>query len=164
VAYKEGVFAGYRGYEQSSAKPLFPFGFGLSYTTFAYQNLAVHLLAGSSGGSPLRFEVSFDVTNTGRREGAGVAEVYVGESHPAVPRPRKELKGFARVNLRPGATQRVKVVLDNRAFAWFDTAAHVWRVDPGEFAIFVGRSVDDAPLTAKIPLSADQARAGTSAP
>lgn len=72
-----------------------------------------------------------DVTSTGRREGAEVAEVYVGESHPPVPRPQKELKGFARVNLEPGATQHVKVFLDSRAFAYFDVSAHVWRVDRG---------------------------------
>jgi len=163
VEYKEGIFTGYRGYERSSAKPLFPFGFGLSYTTFAYKNLAVRLLPASSN-SPLGYEVSFDVTNTGRREGADVAEVYVGESHSAVPRPRKELKGFARVNLRPGATQRAKVVLNNRAFAYFDTPAHAWRVDPGEFTISVGRSVDDTQLTTKISLSADQAKSGTTPP
>ena len=164
VEYKEGVFAGYRGYEQSGVKPLFPFGFGLSYTTFAYKNLAVRPLAASSSNAPLRYEVSFDVTNTGRREGADVAEVYVGESHPAVSRPRKELKGFARVNLRPGATQHAKVVLNSRAFAYFDTAAHLWRVDPGEFTITVGRSVEDTQLATKISLSADQARSGTTPP
>ncbi len=164
VEYKEGVFTGYRGYERSSTKPLFPFGFGLSYTTFAYKNLAVRPVASSSANSPLSYEVSFDVTNTGHREGADVAEVYVGESHPAVPRPQRELKGFARVNLRPGATLRVKVILNSRAFAYFDIAAHVWRVDPGEFSISVGCSVNDARLATNISLSADQAKAGTTAP
>jgi beta-glucosidase len=156
VEYKEGIFTGYRGYERSAAKPLFPFGFGLSYTTFSYKNLAVRPLPNSSGPS---YEVSFDITNTGRREGADVAEIYVGESQPTVPRPEKELKGFARVSLRPGATQRVKIVLDPRAFAWFDTAMRCWRVDPAKFAIFVARSVDQVelmdsvtPAAAEIPL------------
>ncbi len=169
VEYKEGVFSGYRGYERTSAKPLFPFGFGLSYTTFGYKNLKVRLLAAAGtdaapARSELRYEVSFDVTNTGAREGADVAEIYVGETHPSVPRPPRELKGFSRVNPRPGETQRVKVVLNGRAFAYFDTAAHVWRVNPGGFAISVGRSVDDIKLDGKITLSADQAAAGTTTP
>ncbi len=144
VEYKEGVLTGYRGYERSEAKPLFPFGFGLSYTTFRYKNLSVRSLASSSGPT---YEVSFDVTNTGRREGADIAEIYVGESQPPVPRPEKELKGFARVSLRPGSTQRIKITLDQRAFAWFDTTAHCWRVDPAKFTIFVARSVDQVELT-----------------
>jgi beta-glucosidase len=163
VEYKEGVFTGYRGYERSSAKPLFPFGFGLSYTTFAYRNLAVRPIAASANSS-LNYEVSFDVTNTGRREGAEVAEIYVGESHPLVPRPQKELKGFARVNLRPGATQRVKVILNNRAFAYFNTAAHVWRVDPGEFVISVGSSVDQIQLHSIVSLTPSSAAIGEAKP
>jgi beta-glucosidase len=146
VEYKEGIFTGYRGYERSAAKPLFPFGYGLSYTTFAYKNLVVRPLVASAERPGLRYQVSFDVTNTGPREGAEVAEVYVGESHPAVPRPQKELKGFARVNLRPGAAQHVNVILDRRAFAYFAVAAHMWRVDPGEFTISVGRSVKQVEL------------------
>jgi beta-glucosidase len=171
VEYKEGVFAGYRGYERSGAKPLFSFGYGLSYTTFSYRNLVVRPVGpapGASGGPAadpeLRCEVAFDVTNTGRREGADVAEVYVGEAHPSVPRPARELKGFARISLRPGETKRVKVPLGGRAFAFFDSSAHEWRVDPGEFAVFVGRSVDDVQLTGKITLSNAQASAGTTKP
>jgi beta-glucosidase len=163
VEYKEGIFTGYRGYERSSTKPLFPFGFGLSYTTFAYKNLAVRPTAASAN-SRVSYEVSFDVTNTGRREGADVAEIYVGESHPLVPRPQKELKGFARVNLRPGATQRVKVILNNRAFAYFDTVAHVWRVDPGEFVISVGSSVDQIQLHSIVSLTQSRAAAGEAKP
>jgi beta-glucosidase len=169
VEYKEGVFSGYRGYERSGAKPLFPFGFGLSYTKFSYKNFAVRRLAGAKTGtgaanSELRYEVSFDITNTGEREGADVAEVYVGETHPAVPRPARELKGFGRVNLRPGGTKRVNVVLNSRAFAYFDVPAHAWRVDPGEFTISVGRSVDDIKLHGEIVLSASAAAAGSAPP
>jgi beta-glucosidase len=171
VEYKEGVFTGYRGYERSGAKPLFSFGYGLSYTTFGYKNLTVRPVAAATGtsgeGAPdpeLRYEVAFDVTNTGHRDGANVAEVYVGETHPSVPRPERELKGFARVNLRAGETKRVKVLLDERAFAFFDTAAQEWRVDPREFAVSVGRSVDDVQLTGKITLSNAQAASGTAKP
>jgi beta-glucosidase len=156
VEYKEGIFTGYRGYERSAAKPLFPFGYGLSYTTFAYKNLMVRPLAPSSETPGLRYQVSFDVRNTGAREGADVAEVYVGESHPAVPRPQKELKGFGRVNLRPGASQHVNVILDRRAFAYFDIRAHMWRVDAGEFTISVGRSVNQVQLQSTVSLAPQQ--------
>jgi beta-glucosidase len=171
VEYREGIFTGYRGYERSGAKPLFPFGYGLSYTTFGYKNLTVGSIAavaGAGGGADanraLRYEVVFDVTNSGRLDGADVAEVYVGEAHPPVARPERELKGFARVNLRAGETKRVKVVLDGRAFAFFDVAVDEWRVDPGEFAVSVGRSVDDIQLSGKITLSSAQAAVGTAKP
>ena len=112
----------------------------------------------------MAYEVSFHVTNTGSRDGADVAEVYVGEAHPPLPRPAKELKGFARVNLRAGATQRVKIVLDSRAFSYFDPAAHRWRVDPGEFTISVGESVDQIQLKSSAFLTPSQAAAGGSRP
>jgi beta-glucosidase len=155
VAYSEGVFVGYRGYERSGLKPLFPFGYGLSYTTFRYRNLSIQRAPGSApqkaaaGSTPL-YEVSWDVTNIGSRAGTDVSEIYVGEDHPVVPRPAKELKGFARVNLHPGQTQRVKVLLDSRAFSYFDAGAHVWRVEPGQFHVFVGRSVDQTELTGTV--------------
>ena len=93
VNYKEGVFLGYRHFDKSEIKPLFPFGFGLSYTTFAYKNLTV-----SPSGSD-SVTVAFDLTNTGSRAGAEIAEVYVGDQHAPVPRPVKELKGFRKWNL-----------------------------------------------------------------
>jgi beta-glucosidase len=163
VEYKEGVFTGYRGYERSSAKPLFPFGYGLSYTTFAYKNLVVRPLVTSSESPGPRYQVSFDVTNGGSREGVDVPEVYVGESHPAVPRPQKELKGFARVNLRPGAAQRVNLILDSRAFAYFDVSAHMWRVDSGEFTISVGDSVEQVKLQATVSLARATVAVGANA-
>ncbi len=166
VAYKEGVFVGYRGYQNNGTRPLFPFGYGLSYTTFRYGNLSVRPVNASgrdnSEGKPsLAYEVSFDVTNTGSRDGADVAEVYVGEVQSKVPRPPRELKSFARVNLRASATQHVAVTLDRRAFAYFDAALHQWRVDPGEFTIFVGRSSDDVQLRTTITLTTGQAADAT---
>jgi len=164
VTYAEGVFVGYRGYQHNGTKPLFPFGFGLSYTTFRYRNLSVRPVAAAVAkpASPgLAYEVSFDVTNTGAREGADVAEVYVGEVHPSVPRPAKELKGIARVDLRAGETKRVNVVLDSRAFSYYDTGAHEWHVDSGRFAVFVGRSVDQTELQTTLDLTPSQAAAGT---
>jgi beta-glucosidase len=152
VVYKEGIFVGYRGYEKNNTKPLFPFGHGLSYTTFRYSNLTVKpATSGASNdprGLPL-YEVSFDVTNTGKREGADVAQVYVGDTHSKVARPAKELKGFAKVNLRPGETRRVTVALDARAFSYYDTDAKRWRTDPGDFDILVGRSSEQIELRGK---------------
>jgi len=163
VVYKEGVFVGYRGYERSGLKPLFPFGYGLSYTSFRYSNLKVRPIGvAPAGGDPpnqLRYEVSWDVTNTGTRSGADVSEVYVGEEHPAVPRPARELKGFARLNLRPGETRKVKAELNRRAFSYFDVKPHQWRADPGEYKIYVGNSVDDLPLERTITLTAAQTSA-----
>lgn len=169
VVYKEAVFVGYRGYERSKIKPLFPFGYGLSYTSYHLSNLKVHPIGGASpsedarrGG--LRYQVSFDVANTGARNGTDVAEVYVGELHPRVPRPARELKGFARIELRPGETCRVSIQLNSRAFAYFDAAAHEWRVDPSEFKILVGNSVDRLPLESTLTLTPSQAAAGDSQP
>lgn len=143
VQYSEGVFLGYRHYDRSATKPLFPFGFGLSYTTFSYSNLSVLPQAGDVN-EPVT--VSFDVSNTGHREGAEVAELYVGDSHASVPRPVKELKGFAKVNLRPGESKRVMLKLDRRAFSFYDVARKDWSAEPGEFSILVGSSSDKIEL------------------
>jgi beta-glucosidase len=133
------VFVGYRGYEARGATPLFPFVYGLSYTTFTYGHLSVTpLTGGASPGPP--YEVSFDVTNTGSRDGADVAQVYVGDRQAQVPRPAKELKGFVKVPLHPGETKRVAVTLDRRALSYYDAEAKQWRVEPGDFDVLVGRS------------------------
>ncbi len=145
VAYTEGVFVGYRGYDKSGVKPLFPFGYGLSYTTFAYKNLTV---SPATSAGPV--EVHFEVTNTGSRPGAEVAEVYVGDRHSSVPRPKKELKGFAKVSLAPGETRQVAVKLDRRAFAYYDVKKHDWTVEPGDFDVYVARSAAQIELTGKV--------------
>jgi beta-glucosidase len=168
VVYKEGVFVGYRGYERSGLKPLFPFGYGLSYTSFRYSDLKIRPIGGESpAGDPpsgVRYEVTWNVTNTGTRSGADVSELYVGEQHPAVPRPARELKGFARVSLRPGETRNVKVVLNGRAFSYFDVKAQEWRADPGQYKIYVGSSVDEVPLQASISLTASAPGVGLTKP
>jgi beta-glucosidase len=148
VEYREGVFVGYRGYEKTGVKPLFPFGHGLSYTTFRYDNLKVTPAAGAAADGPA-FEVSFDVKNTGQREGSDVAQVYVSDTHASVPRPPKELKGFSKVTLRPGESRRVTVRLDGRAFSYYDVASRGWRHDPGDFDILVGRSSEQIELRGK---------------
>jgi beta-glucosidase len=153
VVYKEGVFVGYRGYEHNGMKPLFPFGYGLSYTSFKYSNLAIKpVQAGgtkSTSSGPL-YEVSFDVKNTGTREGADVAQVYVGDGHAKIPRPVKELKGFAKIKLRAGETRRVTVPLDQRALSYYDVSTKQWRADPGDFDVLVGRSSEQIELRGKL--------------
>jgi beta-glucosidase len=149
VAYTEGVFVGYRGYDKSGVKPLFPFGYGLSYTTFAYKNLTVS--PSTSAGQSV--EVRFEVTNTGSRAGSEVAQVYVGDRHASVPRPKKELKGFAKVSLGPGETRQVAVRLDRRAFAYYDIKKHDWRVEPGDFDLYVARSAAQIELTGKVAVA-----------
>ena len=144
VTYSEGVFVGYRGYDKSATKPLFPFGFGLSYTTFAYKNLTAKAASADS------IAVAFDLTNTGTREGEEIAEVYVGDKHAPVPRPVKELKGFQKVKLQPGETKHVEVNLDRRAFSYYDVKAHKWTVASGDFDIYVARSAADIELTGKV--------------
>jgi beta-glucosidase len=140
VKYSEGVFLGYRHYDKTGAKPLFPFGFGLSYTTFKYSNLKVHEDDSSA------VKVSFDVTNTGSREAADVAELYVSDNHASVPRPPKELKGFSRVELMPGETKTVNMMLDSRAFSFYDVTSKAWKLEPGDFGILVGDSSEDIAL------------------
>jgi beta-glucosidase len=139
IAYKEGIFVGYRGYERNQTKPLFAFGYGLSYTNFKYSNLAAQAVSDAASPGP-RYEISFDVQNTGKRAGAEVAQIYVHSKQAGTPRPEKELKGFARVNLEPGKLRRVKVTLDERAFAYYDVNTKQWRADPGQYEILVGHS------------------------
>jgi beta-glucosidase len=152
VPYKEGVFVGYRGYDKNGVTPLFPFGHGLSYTTFSYANIAVSPDSASAATDP-RYTVSFDVSNTGTRAGAAVAQVYVSDGHSHVARPPKELKGFAKVTLQPGETRRVTVPLDVRSLAYYDVAGKQWRAEAGTFTVRVGGSSADLPLTAPLRLA-----------
>jgi beta-glucosidase len=150
VAYKEGVFLGYRHFDQSGKKPLFPFGYGLSYTTFQYGNLHVTPQSGAGEGP---VTVTFDLKNAGRREGAEVAQLYVGDKHSHVARPVKELKGFAKVNLKPGEVKQVRLTLDRRAFSYYDVARKQWTAEPGDFAILVGSSSEKIELQGKFTMA-----------
>ncbi|EKY04092.1 putative beta-glucosidase [Hoylesella saccharolytica F0055] len=146
IHYNEGVFVGYRGYEQNGVKPRFAFGHGLSYTTFAYSNLKVE----PSGTNQVR--VSFDIKNTGKHDGAEVAQVYVHDVDASVPRPYKELKGYDKVFLKRGETKRVTIELKADAFSFYDIKRHDFVVEPGEFEILVGSSSDHIVLKDKINL------------
>ena len=150
IVYKEGLFVGYRGYEHSGTRPLFPFGFGLSYTTFKVAHLTIK---DESTATADKYLVSFDITNSGKRAGAEVAQVYISDMGTSVSRPPKELKGFAKVSLRPGETQHVTVPLDTRSFAYFDADSKVWRSRAGTYKVLVGESSAQIDLTGEINLA-----------
>jgi beta-glucosidase len=134
--YSEGIFVGYRYFDANAITPLFPFGHGLSYTSFSYSNLAVNGMA-----------VDFDVTNTGAVAGAEVAQVYVGLGAAPVAEPPLALAGFSKLQLAPGAIGHVHQVLDPRAFSYWDVATHAWVVAPRPYRIAVGSSSRDIRLS-----------------
>jgi beta-glucosidase len=140
VHYDEGVFVGYRGYDHLGTDPLFPFGFGLSYTEFEYSNLRIE--AGNPK-DPGNLKVSFEIRNSGERAGAEVAQLYVAPSQPAVERPVRELKGFAKVYLLPGERKQITLPLDRRSFAYFDSRTSQWKTDSGRYRISIGASSRD---------------------
>jgi beta-glucosidase len=149
VVYSEGLFVGYRGYEQKHIEPQYPFGFGLSYTKFRYSDLDVSpqlFFPAWFPFAPDDVEVSFRVTNVGRRAGAEVAQLYVAPVNPPVVRPIKELKGFRKVYLAPGESKRVTITLDRRSLAYYDVSVHAWDVAPGLYRILVGASSHDIRL------------------
>jgi beta-glucosidase len=149
VKYEDKLLVGYRYWTTTGKHPLFPFGFGLSYTTFSFANL--QLPATTSAGSTVT--VSFDVTNTGSVAGADVAQLYVSDPSAKASRPERELKGFEKVRLAAGETKHLTLNLDARAFSYWDTAAHKWTIDPGKFVIRVGDSSENTPLSAELTLN-----------
>lgn len=153
VIYSEKLEVGYRWYDAQKVAPLFPFGFGLSYTTFHLSNLNA---SASARPGETRVRVSLDVTNTGSRAGAEVVQVYVA-SPPSAGEPPKQLRGFAKVTLRPGETQRVSIALDPRAFSIWDTKTNRWAVVGGKYEILVGDSSRNLPLRAAIAVNASPA-------
>jgi beta-glucosidase len=153
VHYSEDVFVGYRHYDQQHIQPLFPFGYGLSYTTFGFSNLAItpDKLKNSD---PFKVSVDFDLTNTGKRAGEEVAQLYVGlPSTSHIPQPPEQLKGFAKVSLQPGETRHVHFELDKRALACWNDRRHKWAVLAGPYHIMVGPSSRHLPLQGNINIS-----------
>lgn len=143
VVYSEGVLVGYRWFDTKNIEPLFPFGYGLSYTTFEYSNLK--FVRGTDANGPI-VTVQFEIKNTGSRAGAEVAQVYVHDAKASVARPTKELKGFRKVALKPGESQTVSIPLDRGAFAFFDQDQGRWVAESGEFQLLVGSSSRDIRL------------------
>ena len=149
VNYSEGVFVGYRYYDAKEMEVAFPFGHGLSYTTFKYSNLKLDRTEMTDQDT---LTVSVDVTNTGSRAGKEVVQLYVSDRTGSVRRPLKELKGYEKVSLDPGETKTVTMTLDKRSFAWYSTELHDWYAASGEYEILIGASSRDIRLTEKIRL------------
>ncbi len=145
--YREGVFVGYRYYDKKEMPVLFPFGFGLSYTTFACSNLR---LSGAKITDQEPLTATVTVTNTGSRAGKTVVQLYVGDKESTVLRPIRELKGFEKVELQPGESRDVTFTLDKRAFAYWNAAIHDWHVETGAFTIEVGQSSRDIEVSGEV--------------
>ncbi len=144
--YSERVFVGYRHYDAKNITPLFPFGHGLSYTTFAYLNLRI-TSGTSSNKKSAKLVVEADIQNNGKLPGAEVVQLYLGlPSSPQVPQPPRQLKGFQKVFLKPGGTAHVRFTADERALSYWDVAKHGWNVAPGVYKVFVGSSSRDIRL------------------
>ena len=143
--YKEGVFLGYRGVERFGVQPMFPFGFGLGYSTFEYSNGEIETL-------PYGYRVKFTVKNTGKVPAAEAAQVYVSRTGGSVARPAKELKGYEKVKLAPGESRNVSILLTSGSFARYSIAEHDWVVDKGSYKVLVGRSSADIKLEMPLKL------------
>jgi beta-glucosidase len=141
--YKEGLLVGYRWFDTKNIEPLFPFGHGLSYTTFQYSNLKLRPGDHNKG---VWMTAQFDVTNTGTRAGEEVAQVYLHQNNPGLPRPDKELKGFNKVSLQPGETTTVTIPLGFRAFSYYSPDQKGWLAEAGDFQVLVGSSSRDIRL------------------
>jgi beta-glucosidase len=153
VRYGEGLYIGYRGYDKTHTDVAFPFGFGLSYTTFALSDLTV-TVSGSVADANLAAEVTATVTNTGPAAGAEVVQVYVRDVEASVGRPVRELNGFTKVTLEPGESRQATVTLDQRAFSFWSQLHERWVVEAGEFAIEVGHNSRELPLTQTVTVDA----------
>lgn len=149
VEYRESIFVGYRYYDSAKKEPLFPFGYGLSYTTFEYSDLEV------KQGEGLNYTVEFTVKNTGDVDGSEVAQVYVKDCQSTAYREEKALKGFKKVFLKAGEAKRLSVELNSRSFAFWNTAVNDWSVESGEFEILVGASSRDIRLSATVTVESE---------
>jgi len=163
VAYEEGIYVGYRHFDKENIAPLFPFGFGLSYTTFEYGPLQLSQPTLDPQG---KIAVSLDVKNTGSRAGQEVVELYIHDPSPKIDKPVRELKGFAKVALAPGETKTVTIPITPRDLAYFDVPGKQWKADAGDYEIQIGASSRDirqhatvhlaSDFTEAVPLSSDQ--------
>lgn len=147
VRYEEGIFVGYRHYDRLGMTPLFPFGFGLGYSSFAVGDLTIDDAEFEAGGNVM---VGVTVTNTSNRDGATVLQLYVSDDASSDPRPAKELKAFRKVKLKAGEQRQVTMALDARAFAYYRVKARHWLVEDGSFTLRVGLSSADLPLTGTV--------------
>jgi len=150
VEYREGVFVGYRYYDKKQIEPLFPFGYGLSYTSFEYTNLTIDKKEITDNET---LNVKVTVKNTGNMRGKEIIQLYVKDTESKVTRPEKELRGFEKIQLKPGEEKTVTFNLDKRAFAYYNTEIKDWYVESGEFEILVGKSSKDIILKEKVTVN-----------
>ena len=155
VEYREGIFAGYRWYDSRKIKPLYCFGYGLSYTDFRYESLE---LSSKYITDKEVVTATVSVTNTGRYTGKEVVELYIHDRQTEIIRPDKELKGFSKIELKPGETGQISFQLDKRSFAYYDVEQKDFMVQSGEFDVLIGSSVEDIHLSQVIHVESTAVR------
>ncbi|MGE5436487.1 MAG: fibronectin type III-like domain-contianing protein, partial [Syntrophothermus sp.] len=138
--YSDGLYVGYRHFDKYNIEPLFHFGYGLSYTTFKYDNLTL------SNSTPDAWEAKLTLTNTGKVEGTEIVQLYINDEECSVDRPEKELKGFNKVILKPGETKTVSFKVDKKMLSFYDVNTHDWKFEPGKFNFMIGSSSNDIRL------------------
>jgi beta-glucosidase len=143
VNYSEGIFVGYRGYDKNNIEPLFPFGFGMSYTTFEYKNFVLNTKIINGTGM---IEASVEIKNTGDREGKEIIQLYISDHHASLPRPLKELKHFTKIDLKPGETRKVVFKISGDDLKYYNPGKGGWIAEPGVFEAQVGSSSKDIKL------------------
>ncbi|GHP14934.1 glycosyl hydrolase [Lentilactobacillus fungorum] len=144
--YREGIYVGYRYYDFKEIPVQFPFGFGLSYTTFSYQNLKVEQLPNQ------RVAISLDVRNTGKRVGKEIVQLYVANHASQIEKPAKELREFAKIQLAPGESKRIRMTLSRRDFSWYNEQTHAWQMDNGVYEVLIGKSSQNIELSQLLTL------------
>jgi beta-glucosidase len=150
--YKEGIFVGYRWHETQKIKPLFPFGFGLSYTDFKVSQVKTNT---KKYGSNDTVTISFDIENTGARAGAEVVQVYMGKPDSKIARPIRELKGFHKLDLKPGESQTAEIRIPVSSFRYYNEDISDWALEPGDYSLYVGNASDHAYSTLEIAVRPD---------
>jgi len=149
VFYSEGILLGYRHYDKHKAEPLFPFGYGLSYTQFAYSNLVLSAPFMKPGKA---LSVSLDVENIGHRPGKEVVQLYISDLESSLERPVKELKGFQKVELKPGEKKTLEFIITEKELSFYDDRVNRWKAEPGKFEILIGSSSRDIRLRQQFEL------------
>lgn len=156
--YGEGIYAGYRYYDKKELEPAFPFGFGLSYTTFSYGDLKIEGNGSKADDGSGEIRVTANITNTGSRQGKEIVELYISQKNPKEPRPVRELKGFEKVELKPGESRKVTFVLTERDFAYYSLSSHQFVTDQDTYTVEIGASSRDIRLSKDVWVLFDSGR------
>jgi beta-glucosidase len=148
--YEDGIYVGYRHFDKNNIEPLFPFGYGLSYTSFNYSDLK---LSSKDLQKNDKLVVSFNLKNTGKLKGDEVVQLYIKDILCSVDRPEKELKGFNKISLNPGEEKLIEFTIDKNVLSFFDITTKSWLAEPGEFEVMIGSSSRDIKLKDKFKLN-----------